>query len=602
MPNSKKDTYHQAGYTLILVPALIIVLAMFASFVLSEKKSETYFFEVKTHDQIDKTTKAFSMYVQRNKVLPCPANPTLDPASTNFGRSDAAFCNQDGIVPFKELGIAEETVRDGWGRYLTYRANQDFTVLPQTQTTHPVATNLPIAHQTAIDQQAHEMCRTGKWIAATNVIYDVEPKDPANHDWSPKSYDLGGDEYFAQAPEKARFCCARPLNPDLIIENAAGSAISLARPTSASEYAKADVPAAGAGMEVDWDMQHSMPGMDTDTISMAGGALKSEAMVTYMHPVHGMVTRPTQFTHGASNDAHGITEGGSPGFRPGTDDYAQVCEVPYAPIYSIKPKYDAASPGSRDNIFSGGIAGPNSYQKLICGEFPQKMYALHGADQMGVEFDTPMASADVRIDDLTSTNAGHYITFDVYKGGPPHPGTYAGSKEILIDTLSGFHEDGKTMIRLDANDPDFAGVAGPITRISIYNGRVNGSTWGPSMSFAGVKGTPASTGVPPTVFDAPALVLISHGANGEGAFMIGSYSAALRGTRIDDIPDANEHPGELENHNANASGSATDMTYVQGRRIFDPDNTANNFDDIVIWRTQSQIYGEVGGGSCGESF
>jgi prepilin-type N-terminal cleavage/methylation domain-containing protein len=83
--------------------------------------------------------------------------------------------------------------------------------------------------------------------------------------------------------------------------------------------------------------------------------------------------------------------------------------------------------------------------------------------------------------------------------------------------------------------------------------------------------------------DAVAFLLVSHGRNQVGAFDGQSTTSRVG---VVDIPAGQ---GEQEN-------SDGDRDYV-----FSPQNeqSGNNyFDDIVLWRTQSQIYSEYGDSSC----
>ncbi len=78
----------------------------------------------------------------------------------------------------------------------------------------------------------------------------------------------------------------------------------------------------------------------------------------------------------------------------------------------------------------------------------------------------------------------------------------------------------------------------------------------------------------------PAMVLVSHGRNGLGAFT----EAGAR------IPLAGASPHEIENANG-------DRNFVS--RIYSEGGGDEYFDDLVVWRTQDHLYTEAGGGSCG---
>ena len=66
-------------------------------------------------------------FVVQRKRLPCPADGTLDASNNNAGiegpRNATGGCTaqQDGVVPWRALGISEADASDGWDRRLTYR-------------------------------------------------------------------------------------------------------------------------------------------------------------------------------------------------------------------------------------------------------------------------------------------------------------------------------------------------------------------------------------------------------------------------------------------------------------------------------------------------
>ena len=69
-----------------------------------------------------------AQFVTRYRRLPCPADGTLASANgaagTEGARAPATGCTgnqQNGVVPWRDLGIAELDATDGWDRRLTYR-------------------------------------------------------------------------------------------------------------------------------------------------------------------------------------------------------------------------------------------------------------------------------------------------------------------------------------------------------------------------------------------------------------------------------------------------------------------------------------------------
>ncbi len=84
----------------------------------------------------------------------------------------------------------------------------------------------------------------------------------------------------------------------------------------------------------------------------------------------------------------------------------------------------------------------------------------------------------------------------------------------------------------------------------------------------------------------PAFALISHGRNAHGA-----YQANASGNRINISATVGDGFGVSE-----ASNSDGDRTYVY--QMPDSSRDTTYYDDIVMWRTQDQIYGEFGSLSC----
>jgi hypothetical protein len=103
--------------------------------------------EEKSIARMNKVVHAMASYLQKNRRLPCPADPSdpLNPgvspsggepfgAERGSGASGTATasstaCNAtpdqgDGIVPFKTIGLSRDDVQDGWGHWITYHVDQ----------------------------------------------------------------------------------------------------------------------------------------------------------------------------------------------------------------------------------------------------------------------------------------------------------------------------------------------------------------------------------------------------------------------------------------------------------------------------------------------
>ena len=130
-----------AGFTLVEIAIVIAVIGIVTSGLvigipqyLNQKKVEA------TEQKMDFLMNVLSAYVQRHYRLPCPADTTGADrgmernggdclrAGNAAGDDVALFAQATGVLPWKELGLAENDVLDGWGRYITYKPAPHLTV------------------------------------------------------------------------------------------------------------------------------------------------------------------------------------------------------------------------------------------------------------------------------------------------------------------------------------------------------------------------------------------------------------------------------------------------------------------------------------------
>ena len=79
-----------------------------------------------TEAHAEKILSALSAFVIQEGRLPCPANPAAP--YTSFGEEvDICIHNEEGILPFKTLGIPEALSKDGFGHYFTYVVESTLT-------------------------------------------------------------------------------------------------------------------------------------------------------------------------------------------------------------------------------------------------------------------------------------------------------------------------------------------------------------------------------------------------------------------------------------------------------------------------------------------
>ena len=116
------------GFTLIEIVVVLFILAVVIGMAAAITRAV-----IGTQKRALTTTRmatvdtALIQFVMQQKRLPCPADGTLVSGANNAGveaNHDAvAGCTsqQNGVVPWQTLGLAETDATDGWDRRLTYR-------------------------------------------------------------------------------------------------------------------------------------------------------------------------------------------------------------------------------------------------------------------------------------------------------------------------------------------------------------------------------------------------------------------------------------------------------------------------------------------------
>ena len=112
------------GFTLIeiLVVVVILGLIMAMAAVLLRSVSATQKRSI-TGSRMANVEAAIVQFVMQQKRLPCPADGT-QPASTGGAEmwsAGACTTQQNGVVPWRSLGLSAADATDGWDRRMTYR-------------------------------------------------------------------------------------------------------------------------------------------------------------------------------------------------------------------------------------------------------------------------------------------------------------------------------------------------------------------------------------------------------------------------------------------------------------------------------------------------
>ena len=126
-PSSRPTAARRSGFTLIEVVVVMLIFAVVVAMasvitrgiVGAQKRSLSA-------TRVAGIETALIQFVQQQKRLPCPANGTLASSAATAGlevRAGGACTGnqQDGVVPWRSLGLTETDATDAWDRRLTYR-------------------------------------------------------------------------------------------------------------------------------------------------------------------------------------------------------------------------------------------------------------------------------------------------------------------------------------------------------------------------------------------------------------------------------------------------------------------------------------------------
>jgi prepilin-type N-terminal cleavage/methylation domain-containing protein len=116
-------TFVELLVVLLIVAILTAMAAMITRAITAGQKRSLTATRLATVDT------ALGQFVMLQKRLPCPADGTLASAAAAAGAETArdvangCTAQQNGVVPWRVLGLSEVDATDGWDRRLTYRAS-----------------------------------------------------------------------------------------------------------------------------------------------------------------------------------------------------------------------------------------------------------------------------------------------------------------------------------------------------------------------------------------------------------------------------------------------------------------------------------------------
>lgn len=159
------------GFTLIELAVVMTILGIVLGGAVLGYGHYSYRLKAQATDQkFDMVMNALSAYAQRYARLPCPADSNATNANigaerlggncfVNSGTAGSAlYASTQGVVPWRELGIPEAAVKDGWGHYFTYKPAPQLTINNYTDEMMDIADVMPN------ENDVNNACRSPLWF------------------------------------------------------------------------------------------------------------------------------------------------------------------------------------------------------------------------------------------------------------------------------------------------------------------------------------------------------------------------------------------------------------------------------------------------------
>ena len=125
-PKPLSKTTPQAGFSLLELAIVLTVLGLIGSFslpLLMAHMKRTALLKTKENQAYAVT--AIAAFVEKNHRFPCPAIPAGKGSSFGVEQIPCRGDRAVGILPFRSLGISEQSARDGFKEFMVYGVEQE---------------------------------------------------------------------------------------------------------------------------------------------------------------------------------------------------------------------------------------------------------------------------------------------------------------------------------------------------------------------------------------------------------------------------------------------------------------------------------------------
>ena len=620
---NSQEKHNEAGFAFIVIPILVALFGFFVTAMVKDTRPNQFYFEVSTQEKMKDVKKAMAAYVHRNYRVPCPAVP--DAGAANFGDeanpptvAGDECATTVGILPFRELGLPEDAAKDEWGNFLTYKVSPNFTRLVNdsgftfvgadddgdSNPDFPVSSGGP-------ENFVHQICRTNSWIN-NNATYLDSSGNPQAH----------GVGRFNENIYKANFCC--PSN----VTGTVGGSSSVTREFR-DDKPEADLIQTTTSMRIgeNDEIILGVEAIDPD-IALLDDAVDAYHVTKSNERINAALNNGDVFAYTETLYHAGTPVGNALGFSApwqGAGNEGKYWKT------AATIEIDQAVTGGPVESFDITLSDIDTHNTSLPMQISVQILDTDGnpiptssTDSTPLEISYVMALPDT----ASGGQAAIQITAQDIYGDPQtdprlfyddHPSKawrlnhtgalpaqeardlFAASKAKMMQAMAdaGLSASDARLGRVKFNATHasigMSEISYNVSQAATFSATptdliINDEQGDPRLALRDQDSSYDEANVIHSAaiaqdFEAAAYVLISHGPDGEGSFVKGTTA------QLDNIPDADENPFEVINHDETTNE-------VRDVRKIVSTNQGENFDDIIMWDSQVTLYNAFSNGTC----